>query len=265
MLMKLLNRLEEGIVTLLMGGATLITFVAVAHRYLASRSWLPSGGFQDWLLELDMSWAQELTIIMFVWMAKFGAAYGVRTGIHVGVDVLINRLDESTRGKFIVFGLLAGALFTGIIGALGGHFVWENGAHYAFSDWLGRDVSEMIEGPTTPDLEWPTWMVYSAIPLGSSLMCFRFLQVLVSFVRTGELPHHDHGHVAGIEEERLPQPGEEDRIYRMEDGLHPHDLRDGVDRRKNAKGVPPDGVERRDGKDRRQEQRRQGNRTQGGR
>lgn len=29
-----------------------------------------------------MSWAQELCIFMFVWMAKFGAAYGVRTGIH---------------------------------------------------------------------------------------------------------------------------------------------------------------------------------------
>ncbi len=31
-------------------------------------------------------------------------------------------------------------------------------------------------------------MVYSAIPLGSGLMCFRFLQVLVAFIRTGELP-----------------------------------------------------------------------------
>ena len=30
---------------------------------------------------------------MFVWMAKFGAAYGVRTGIHVGVDVLVNQLE----------------------------------------------------------------------------------------------------------------------------------------------------------------------------
>jgi C4-dicarboxylate transporter DctQ subunit len=25
--------------------------------------------------------------------------------------------------------------------------------------------------------------------------------VLVSFVKTGELPHHDHGHVDGLEEE----------------------------------------------------------------
>ena len=31
-------------------------------------------------------------------------------------------------------------------------------------------------------------------------MCFRFLQVTWSFLKTGELPHHDHGHVEGIEE-----------------------------------------------------------------
>ena len=77
------------------------------------------------------------------------------------------------------------------------------------------------EGPTTPDLEWPTWIVYSAIPLGTSLMCFRFLQVLVNFARTGELPHHDHGHVDGLEEE-LPVDAD---VYAMNDNLHPHDLK----------------------------------------
>jgi C4-dicarboxylate transporter DctQ subunit len=58
-------------------------------------------------------------------------------------------------------------------------------------------------------------------------MCFRFLQVAWSFVRTGELPHHDHGHVDGIAEEtRPPAPGQEDRIYRMDDDLHPRPLDD---------------------------------------
>lgn len=219
MLMKLLDRLEEVLISLLMGGATLIIFAAVLHRYLAVQ---PIPGLQDWLLDINLAWAQELTIIMFVWMAKFGAAYGVRTGIHVGVDVLINRLDDRNRGRFILFGLLAGALFTGIVGTLGAFFVWENGAHYAIYSWLGRDVSELTEGPTTPDLEWPTWVVYSAVPLGSWLMCFRFLQVTVSFWRTGQLPHHDHGHVQGLEaDEGPPKPGEEDRIYRMDDDLHP--------------------------------------------
>ena len=48
----------------------------------------------------------------------------------------------------------------------------------------------------------PTWIVYSAMPLGSSLMCFRFLQVAWNFIRTGELPNHDHGHVEGIDDQR---------------------------------------------------------------
>jgi C4-dicarboxylate transporter DctM subunit len=64
-------------------------------------------------------------------------------------------------------------------------------------------------------------MVYCAIPLGSALMCFRFLQVLVGFVRTGELPHHDHGHVEGIEAEPLTAAGNEDKVFRMDDDLHP--------------------------------------------
>ncbi len=240
MINKALNHLEELLVTFLMGAATVIIFVAVAHRYLAG---VDIPGLQDWLLTLNFGWAQELCIIMFVWMAKFGAAYGVRTGIHVGVDVLINRLDDNMRGKFIVFGLLAGATFTGIVATLGAHFVWENGAHYFFFNLFGIAGEDLYEGPTTPDLEWPTWIVYSAIPLGSSLMCFRFLQVCLAFIRTGELPHHDHGHVDGLEEETPPVDVD---VYGMDDNLHMHDLkhtmvgdrRSGEERRRDAAGKP---------------------------
>ena len=45
-------------------------------------------------------------------------------------------------------------------------------------------------GQQSNDLEAPMWIVYLAIPLGSGLMCFRFLQVAWSFYWTGELPHH---------------------------------------------------------------------------
>lgn len=202
---KFLDHLEEWLIAFFIGGATLLIFLSVIHRYMSG---LPIPGLQDWLLGLNFSWAQELCIIMFVWMAKFGAAYGVRTGIHVGVDVVINRMGEKNRGRFVIFGLLAGALFTGSIGILGGRFVWENGAHYAFVHALGMETGDLFEGPTTPDLEWPTWMVYSAIPLGSSLMCYRFLQVCVSFWKTGELPHHDHAYVEGMDEAHPPLVGE---------------------------------------------------------
>ena len=195
---KLLNRLEEFIIAALMAVATVVIFVSVVHRYLSGYE-IP--GLQDWLLDMNFGWAQEFCIILFVWMAKFGAAYGVRTGIHVGVDILINKLSGSSRAALINIGLLCGVVFTGLIGIFGALFVWENGMAYETLTLFGRDTGDFFEGPTTPDLEWPTWIVYSAVPLGSFLMCYRFLQVMVSFSRTGELPTHDHGHVEGLDEE----------------------------------------------------------------
>ena len=195
---KLLDRLEEFIIAALMAVATIVIFISVVHRY-ASGYEIPV--VQDWLLDMNFGWAQEFCIILFVWMAKFGAAYGVRTGIHVGVDILINKLSGKSRAALINIGLVCGVVFTGLIGLFGALFVWENGMAYETLTLFGRDTGDFFEGPTTPDLEWPTWIVYSAVPLGSFLMCYRFLQVMVSFARTGELPTHDHGHVEGLDEE----------------------------------------------------------------
>jgi C4-dicarboxylate transporter DctQ subunit len=196
-MLKVLDHLEEWIIATLMGAATIIIFVAVLHRYASG---LPIPVLQDALIKINLSWAQELCIYMFVWMAKFGAAYGVRTGIHVGVDVLINQLKPKNRGRFIILGLLAGAFFTGTVGTLGANFVWEIGH------------TEQVSA----DLEMPMWIVYLAVPLGSYLMCFRFLQVTWHFWKTGELPKHDHAHVEGIDE-----------VGASVAGLHPADLKAG--------------------------------------
>lgn len=199
-MLRILDRLEEILIATLIAAATVIIFVAVVHRYalgvLADLVTFSRGLESAWLMgfsrtlyfglrSVNLVWAQELCIILFVWMAKFGAAYGVRTGIHVGIDVLINRMQAKNRARMVLFGLLAGAFFTGVIATLGANFVY----HMYHTDAI------------SPDLELPMWLVYLAIPLGSSLMCFRFLQVAWSFSRTGELPHHDHGHVDGMDEE----------------------------------------------------------------
>ena len=178
MFLRILDRLEELLITFLIAAATLIIFVAVAHRYLVGIPLL-----YPLLFPINLSWAQELCIIMFVWMAKFGAAYGVRVGVHVGVDVLINRLNERWRKITILFGLAGGALFTAIVGTMGAKFV----------------IELMHTDQVSPDLELPSWLVYACIPLGSYLMCFRFLQVMWVYHFTGDLPHHDAAHVEGIE------------------------------------------------------------------
>jgi len=188
---RILDRLEEWIIATLIGAATILTFVAVVHRYGASNSanlarWAGVHGFvvlhdaADWvytqLISINLSWAQELATYMFVWMAKFGAALGVRTGIHVGVDLFVKKLTPATRKPVIVFALLCGALFTGVIGTLGAVYVYE------------LDPDEV-----SPELEWPSWIIYLCIPLGSYLMCFRFLQVMWRFLRTGFVPYQGHG------------------------------------------------------------------------
>jgi C4-dicarboxylate transporter DctQ subunit len=53
-------------------------------------------------------------------------------------------------------------------------------------------------------MEMPRWIIFLCVPLGSYLMCFRFLQVAWAFWRTGELPHHDPGKVEGVEDNLHP-------------------------------------------------------------
>src|SRR6478735_2437924 len=223
---RVLNHLEEWLIATMIAAATSLIFVAVLHRYGAGLSidiakWAESHGLSgtaaifnsifEWLASLQVSWAQELCIYMFIWMAKFGAAYGVRTGIHVGVDLLVNRLPEHSRKQVILFALLCGALFTGMIAAFGGSF-----------------VLEMFKtGQQSNDLEAPMWFVYLAIPLGSGLMCFRFLQVSWSYYWTGHLPHHDESHVEGVEADVSP-------------ALHPQPA--GAATRAAARKVSPLGV-----------------------
>ena len=214
---KIIDRLEEFIIGTLMAVATVVIFISVVHRYGTGFA-IP--GVQDWLLGLNMGWAQEFCIILFVWMAKFGAAYGVRTGIHVGVDLLINKLTNKPRAFMVQLGLLCGVLFTGVIGVFGAMFVWENGMAYETLTLFGMETGEHFEGPTTPDLEWPTWIVYAAVPLGSFLMCFRFIQVMIKFASTGELPTHDHGHVEGLEEGEVLVLGEAIEIAEQREHAH---------------------------------------------
>jgi C4-dicarboxylate transporter, DctQ subunit len=170
--LRVLDRLEETLIAALMAAATVLIFLVVVQRFSVG---VPA--LYPVARRIDLSWAQELCTFMFIWMAKFGAAYGVRTGIHVGVDVLVEKLPLRARKLTILFGLFSGALFTAVVGTMGARFVW---------GLVGTDQ-------TTPDLERPSWCVYLCIPLGSYLMCFRFLQVAATFWRTSGLPGHDHG------------------------------------------------------------------------
>lgn len=162
MINRFLNHFEEFLIATFMATATLVTFAAVVMRYTTG-----SG----------IDWAQELTIYLFIWMAKFGAAYGVRTGIHIGVDFVVNWVRPSIRRKMVATALSLGMIFTGAIAFFGARWV----------------IFIHGTGQVSPDMEMPMWIVYLAIPFGSGLMSYRFMQVLTAFIKTGDLPTHSFG------------------------------------------------------------------------
>lgn len=173
MLNRFLDHLEEWLISSFMAAATLVAFSAVVLRYT-------TGG--------GISWAQELTIYLFIWMAKFGAAYGVRTGIHIGVDFVVNAARPSIKRLLIIAAMLLGVTFTGVIAFFGTRWV----------------IFIYGTGQISPDLEWPMWVIYLAIPLGSGLMCYRFIQALALFLKTGRLHSHGAADAAHEEQEALP-------------------------------------------------------------
>jgi len=172
LLNRFLDRLEEWLIAALMAAATLVIFASILHRESLRVDLL-----WQYSRHIHFSWAQELCIYLFIWMAKFGAAYGVRTGIHIGVDVLVESVGPGARRWLVSLALSLGALFTAVIAVVGTRWV-------AFIHGTGQ---------VSPDLELPMWMVYLCIPLGSALMCYRFLQVLAGYLRTGALPRPAHG------------------------------------------------------------------------
>ncbi len=198
-MLRFLDRLEEVLIATLIAVATVLIFLAVTHRFTIGAAADLVGYARANEMEglaafakstfklisaLKMTWAQEACIYLFVWMAKFGAAYGVRTGIHVGVDILAERLTGAKRKLITTIAMSGGVLFTAIL------------------TWIGTDFVIHIHsgGQTSSDLEIPMWIVYLAVPLGSALMCFRFIQALHKFLTTGEIAHHDHGAVDGLDD-----------------------------------------------------------------
>lgn len=200
MFLRILDRFEEILISILMALAVILIFVAVVHRFSIGFAadlvgWARAHdmpALQDSARSLfkainsiKLTWAQEACIYLFVWMAKFGAAYGVRIGIHVGVDVLAEHLEGTARKVITTIAMSGGILFTFIIAWIGTDFVWHV--------YKGGQIS--------PDLEIKMWIVYLAVPLGSALMCFRFIQALYLYLTTGYIAHHDLGAVDGIEDE----------------------------------------------------------------
>ena len=142
------------VMTIAMGVATVAAFVNVVLRYMFNAS---------------LTWAAELTSSLFIWSALFGAAYGFKIGMHLGVTALIQKLPPKI-AKWILSGTLVIILAYLICLIFWGYdFVKFN-----------YDM-EMV----SVDLEVPYWIIYLCVPITMAISAY---QVLLKLIKTVKVP-----------------------------------------------------------------------------
>jgi len=146
------EHLEEGLLAFLMVAMTLVSFLQVVARYAFNYSF---------------TWALELTTDLFGALIFIGIAYGIRTGAHLGVDIVIARLKAPAARACAAIAALLCLVYAGI--------VFVGGWTY---------VAKMHQiGIMSQDLPFEQWIPRLVLPLGIALAFWRFAQALVDVLR----------------------------------------------------------------------------------
>lgn len=146
------ERLEEGLIALLLAAMTLVTFGQVIARYLFNYSFV---------------WALELSTFLFGGLIFLGLSYGVRVGAHIGVDALVKLLPTKIAHRVGLVATLLCILYSAIV-FVGG--------------WIY--VSKMYDiGILAQDIPIHQWIPRLVMPIGFALLFFRFSQVLYNMMR----------------------------------------------------------------------------------
>jgi C4-dicarboxylate transporter DctQ subunit len=148
---KIIDRLEEWIMSLMLLAMTSLAFMQVVRRYV---------------FNANFSWNLELTTVCFAIMIFVGISYGVRVGSHIGVDALVKLLPEGPRRASSILVVLLCLVYVG--------FVLAGATEY---------VSKMKDvGIEFEDMPIERWQVLIVMPIGYALVAFRFLQILWNLI-----------------------------------------------------------------------------------
>lgn len=173
------TRLEENVLASLLAIITLVSFFQVIARYGFNSGW---------------SGALEFTRILFAWLILFGMGFGIKQGMHLGVDAFVRLMPPGPFRWVALFGAFATFLYAFLL------------LYAGWLAFLGVDVQTtwrqtgalgywtfMFErGTGLDDLRYPVWMqesfglqervqrwiAYLMLPIGLALLAFRSLQAM---------------------------------------------------------------------------------------
>ena len=120
------------------------------------------GIFGRYLIELPVTWTEELARYLMIWAALLAVSCGVARREHVAVTALLERLPQSLQRHLGV-----------AIDALGIAF-------FAFLCYFGIDMTKQGATQYATIFEMTMWMPFAAVPVASALAC---LQLALTGVR----------------------------------------------------------------------------------
>lgn len=143
---RILSILERGFIALSLLAGALLLFVNVFMRYV---------------FLAPISWAEEITLYLCVWMVFIGGSVAVREKGHIAIDLLPHML--SPRGRLILARAVAMLFLVFLV-----VFFWFSLQHVT----RVKSIAQV-----TPIMQAPMWLTYLAMPVGSLLMALRVVQV----------------------------------------------------------------------------------------
>lgn len=152
---RIWEKLEEVILVISLSVMTLITFANVLSRKIFHFPW---------------AFAEELTVILFIFSSLIGAAVAAKKGSLIGLTLLYDHCPHKLRKIFFVVLLAAAIFFTCIM------------------IYFGIDMvhSEITSGMKTPAMGLPEWIFGLSIPVGSFFLGIRLIEYSIRMLMDKE-------------------------------------------------------------------------------
>jgi C4-dicarboxylate transporter DctQ subunit len=145
-LREAVHRVEEGLISAILGVMAILSFVQVVLRY----------GFNSGFI-----WQLEAQNYLFSWLVMIGISYGVRVHAHIGVDAAVRLFSPKARRVVGIFVLLLALLYTALM-------------MYGSFDYIHRMYIINVEAE---DIPVPTWILSICLPLGFVMLMIRLLEM----------------------------------------------------------------------------------------
>jgi C4-dicarboxylate transporter DctQ subunit len=113
-----------------------------------------------------ISYAEEVIVYLIIWAIMIVSSQLVRRDGHVRPDLVLRLLPPRYLRIMEIFNCLVAVIFCASL-------VWYG--------WEIVDTSLLIDETSSTDLQFPMWIYYLALPVGSALMLLRYLMRLVRF------------------------------------------------------------------------------------